>query len=585
MADAFRFGDFVREVSLRQYQISFNDLARQGSPGRVRLRGTDVYRILQPFVRVRFVEQARAVLPLALYLMLFQIFVLRQEVENAALILAGLMGVILGLMLFLEGLKIGLMPFGEVIGNRLPVKSPLWLVLVVAFVLGVGVTFAEPAIGALKTAGSIVDAEQAPVLWSLLNRWTLPLVLVVGAGVGLAAVLGTLRFLFGWSLKPFLYATLAPALGLTAWLAADPAMGTVLGLAWDCGAVTTGPVTVPLVLALGIGVASAAGKGDSGLTGFGIVTLASLYPVVGVVGLALVVGAVEDPAEVARAAALLAAPGGGETGGWWTVSPWLEMFQGVQAIVPLVVFLYAVLRLVIRERLREAGAILSGLFLAVAGMVIFNLGLTYGLSRLGAQSGELVPAAFTGLEGVFGSPLYPAAVGIGLTLAFAWVLGFGATLAEPALNALGQTVENLTQGAFPKGRLMGAVAFGVAVGIALGVAKVIFDWNLALMVLAGYSLALVLTALSDEEFVNVAWDSAGVTTGPVTVPLVLALGLGLGGAMEAVEGFGILSMASIGPIVAVLAAGLHQRWADARRRRRQREEGEVAPLEIFNKIA
>ena len=143
-----------------------------------------------------------------------------------------------------------------------------------------------------------------------------------------------------------------------------------------------------------------------------------------------------------------------------------------------------------------------------------------------------------------------------IALLFAWALGFGATLAEPALNALGITVEDLTNGAFKKKTLMNAVALGVGFGIAIGVAKIIFDLDIAILLLVFYSIALVLTYFSSEEFVNIAWDSAGVTTGPVTVPLVLSMGLGVANAADAIEGFGILSMASIGPIIAVQVTGL-----------------------------
>ncbi len=189
-------------------------------------------------------------------------------------------------------------------------------------------------------------------------------------------------------------------------------------------------------------------------------------------------------------------------------------------------------------------------------MGLFNLGLTYGLSKLGDQSGSLVPSAFAQIDGITGSPLYIPLLGFLIAIAFAWFLGFGATLAEPALNALGMTVQNLTNGAFKKSLLMYSVSFGVACGIALGTAKLIFEIQLAYLLLPGYLLLLILTFFSSEEFVNVAWDSAGVTTGPVTVPLVLAMGLGFANAVSAIEGFGILSMASLCPIMSVLTVGL-----------------------------
>ena len=240
---------------------------------KMKLGGGDVVKVLQPYLSTRFIDQAKAVVPLALYLALFQYLILQTPVIDASIIAGGLFAVMVGLMMFMEGLKLGLMPFGEVIGNTLPRKLPLAGVLFVAFLLGIGVTFAEPAIGALQVAGSLIDPVKAPYLFTLLNDRSGTTVLLVGLGVGLAAVLGTVRFLRGWSLKPLIFMSLTPTLILSVFAYNDPELTLIVGLAWDCGAVTTGPVTVPLVLALGVGVASAAGKGaDSSLSGFGIVT-------------------------------------------------------------------------------------------------------------------------------------------------------------------------------------------------------------------------------------------------------------------------------------------------------------------------
>ncbi len=238
--------------------------------------------MLKPYISTRFMEQLKAVMPLAIYMILFQILILRQFSADYWILTGGLFAVIVGLMFFMEGLKLGLMPFGAVIGSTLPRKLSLPLVLTITALLGIGVTFAEPAIGALKTAGQNVSVEQTPYLYALLNNWSEVLVLVVGISVGLAAVLGTLRFVYGWSLKPIIYMALIPILVLTVFASVDPQLKHIIGLAWDCGAVTSGPVTVPLVLSLGIGIAAAAGKGDSELSGFGIVTLASLMPIIGV---------------------------------------------------------------------------------------------------------------------------------------------------------------------------------------------------------------------------------------------------------------------------------------------------------------
>jgi hypothetical protein len=125
---------------------------------------------------------------------------------------------------------------------------------------------------------------------------------------------------------------------------------------------------------------------------------------------------------------------------------------------------------------------------------------------------------------------------------------------------------------FKKKTLITAVSVGVACGIALGLAKLIFDLPLVWLIIPGYLAAILLTILSSETFVNVAWDSAGVTTGPITVPLVLAMGIGFGNATNAVEGFGILCMASIGPIITVMISGLWARFMANRQARAAMQE-------------
>lgn len=582
------FGEFSREQYVQQDRISFNRLAptieydEDGNeiphrPTNLYLNRSDVYRLIAPYLTVRFNDQFRAVFPLAVYLVLFQVLILRQAVVDSWIISGGLIAVIIGLMIFMEGLKVGLMPFGETLGNSLPAKTSLVVVLVVVFLLGIGVTFAEPAIGSLQLAGSLVDINKAPYLFALLNDWAFVLVLVVGVGVGLAAVLGTVRFIYGWSLKPLIYLTITPTLLISVYMSMDDELSKVLGLAFDCGAVTTGPVTVPLVLSLGIGIARAAGKGSDSLSGFGIVTLASLFPVIAVMGLTLFVASQYTPemiiANSAAASESMALP-------WYESTPAYEIIGGIRAIVPLVVFLLLVMVFILKEKIDNPLNIGFGIFLCVLGMIVFSLGLKLGLAKLGGQSGGLVPAAFAAIGAVPASPLYFWELGLFIAIAFAWILGFGATLAEPALNALGLTVENLTNGSFKKTTLMYAVSLGVGCGIALGVAKIIFSIPIAYLLIPGYLVGVTLTYFSDEEFVNIAWDSAGVTTGPVTVPLVLAMGLGFGNAMGAVEGFGILSMASIGPIVAVLSTGLWIKWKTSQRHLKSEQRADIEGVPV-----
>ena len=556
-----RYSDYLNAVSFHHKTVSYNVLAPKIDPSapkvdkRLDITLQQSLALIGPYCYTRIMDQVKAVVPLAAYLILFQILILRHPIDSALMLGGGLVAVIVGLAIFMEGLNTGLMPFGTIIGDNLPKKASMTVVLIIIGMLGVGVTFAEPAIGALQAFGSSVDVNSAPYLYELLNNWTLPLVLMVGAGVGLAAILGTVRFVRGWSLKPMIYCALVPVMILTGYAWLDPNLRSVLGLAWDCGAVTTGPVTVPLVLSLGIGIANAAGKGQSSLSGFGVVTLASLFPILAVLILAIFMSLTVTPDEI-REAAQLASDAVAVVPTVWDQTPLIEIVTGVRAILPLVLFLMFVLFIVLRSKLPNRMVTFYGLTLSIVGICIFNVGLTYGLGAIGSQTGSVLPAAFMELPISQFSPIYPELVGICIVIVFAFLMGFGATLAEPALNALGLTVQNLTNGAFKKSMLMYSVATGVAVGIALGIAKLVIGFDLMTVLIPLYLLGVFLTIFSTEEFVNVAWDSAGVTTGPVTVPLVLAMGLGLGSAVSAVEGFGILSLASICPILAVLTMGL-----------------------------
>lgn len=591
----------------------------------------DTLQLLWPYVRDQFVDQLKGVWFIVAYLFLFQLLVLGLPIAFAGMIAAGTLVVIVGLMFFMEGLRLGLMPLGERIGALLPRKAHVGVILMFAFLLGIGATLAEPAIAVLKAAGSGVEPRQAPLLYLLLNDHANQLVIAVGLGVGIAVTLGVLRFLRGWSLKVLILPLVAALLAITGWAASHPQMKHLLGLAWDCGAVTTGPVTVPLVLALGIGVCRMVGGSDNRNAGFGIVTLASLFPILAVLLLGTYHLQRGDYVELAAAAQESAgaqprnvmssellgfdsvefrqylqtgelpphsrivlregkpqlidgrivhanpvivlektAPDDRTlfAGAWWdpqsnfgqrlTESIW----GALRAIVPLALFMVLTLRVILRESVSQADTVTIGLGFTLVGMLLFGLGIQLGLTPLGTQLGSNVPATFTtiapwGIPGTEGPLFKYAFYGKLLAAVFGFFLGYGATLAEPALNALGNTVESITVGAFRKKLLMHSVALGVGAGIAAGVCKIAFNLPLVWLLVPPYLLLLLLTWISSEEFVNFSWDSAGVTTGPITVPLVLAMGLGIGSNVPGViDGFGILALASVGPIISVLTVGL-----------------------------
>lgn len=601
--------------------------------------------ILWPYITDQFLAQLKSIWFIVVYLALFQVLVLGLPIVYTTMISVGILIVIVGLMFFMEGLRLGLMPLGETIGAILPRNTPLLGVLLFSFVLGMGATFAEPAIAVLRSAGAGVLVDKTPLLYSLLNDFTTELVTVVGIGVGLAVLLGVLRFYRNWSLKLFIIPSVALLLILTVLANQDPQTQAILGLAWDCGAVTTGPVTVPLVLALGIGVCRILGDGETSNAGFGIVTLASLFPILAVLLLGFfhfysqdyvgapyyegnkVVQQVDaTPQATVKISKHLDSSAmftqeefkrylegnhfdedyevdyeGGRIDlvdgkiviqdaqivlkkiphslhavmAKTTWNPTVNilkdfknaMLDSVRAIVPLCLFLLGSLFLILKlnkDKIRIEPEVYTGIVFALVGMSLFMLGLSLGLSPLGSQLGGNIPTAFADVVpwGVEGGGIVPAkfhseTIGKIVAIIFGFFLGYGATLAEPALNALGSTVEKVTVGAFKKNLLMHSVAFGVGLGIAAGVSKIAFNLPLVNLLIPPYILLLVLTWVSSEEFVNFGWDSAGVTTGPITVPLVLAMGLGVGASVPGVtDGFGILALASAGPIITVLTVGL-----------------------------
>ncbi len=677
----------------------------------VKLSANQKIRLLIPYVNKRIIAQIQSVALIIVYLISFQVIVLNIAISEAAILATGIAVVVLGLALFMEGLFLGLMPLGENIGLKLPQKTILPITLTFAFILGIGATFAEPAIGILKAAGTSVKAWDAPLLFLILNKYSNYLVYSVGVGVGIAVLFGMLRFLYSWSLKPFIYILVGILSAFSLWSLFQPNMKFLTGLAWDCGAVTTGPVTVPLVLALGIGICRNVRGGTSQSSGFGVVTLASLFPILAVLSLgAFCLDRVPQPMEEtkffakenqskilnlfndknemigyalqnAQPISQIALFGGNhekmiefisklkknpdlrksvfgkkdvELLKKWAVQKGIESqrlavfiepnaikeaiknYSGgkniktssvdvllrngqaaLQAIIPLSIFFLLVLFLVLRDKLPKPDEIILGIILAVVGMGLFNIGIELGLSKLGNSVGTNIPSSFTKIHLInerqtisnFDEEIVQTAInpngekenffyanikneyvqipfdqssydpsnkeyihtptkgplfggekgmlGFLVVLLFAFIMGYGATLAEPALNALGLKVEELTVGTFRKSLLIQAVASGVGLGMLLGVAKIIWNVPLVYLLLPPYLLLMIITKISTEEFVNIAWDSAGVTTGPITVPLVLAIGLGIGNQVNVVEGFGILSMASVGPILSVLTVGLY----------------------------
>ncbi|MCL1817526.1 MAG: DUF1538 domain-containing protein, partial [Spirochaetaceae bacterium] len=253
-------------------------------------------KMVRSYAAGKLLEQLVATAFISVYLLAFQIIVLRIAPENAAGLALGMGCVIVGLSAFIEGLLLGVMPVGEKCGLRLPQVVPFPVLLVFALFVGYMATIAEPSIGVLKILGSHVNIWEAPLLFTLLGVRTPGLVRAIGIGMGIAVFAGVLRYCYRWSLKPFLFILMPVILGVSVYAFFNPQTASIISLAWDAGNVATGPVTVPLIMALGLGISRTIGGGKQGASGFGVVTLASAFPILAVLVYGLILAPDIPPA-------------------------------------------------------------------------------------------------------------------------------------------------------------------------------------------------------------------------------------------------------------------------------------------------
>ena len=539
-------------------------MTNHSEPEKIHVTFKQAISILVPYIWRILKEQLITVVPVCLYLVLFQLVVLRQGLANIAWVVGGVSLVIFGLMFFLEGVRISLVPVGETIGDNLPRSSTLLPLLLFSFVLGILGAFGEPVIGSLQIAGANVNPKVAPLLYDILVQKPLVLSLVISFGVGLAVTLSTLRTLYNWSLKPLILPIVGTCVLATLLASRSEQLSTSIGLAWDCGAVIVGPVLCPLVLALGLGIFRATGKSDPSMAGFGIAGLISVMPIIMVIGLTFVLSLAGTP--VIEDSLVTASNAMHSRLGDVLDS----LIMAVRAIAPVYIALWLFMRYYLKVDGIPQKQYLVGMAFAMGGLFLFNTGISWGLAEIGNQVGRSLPSAFHPP----GSSLYPTEIGKIIVVLFGVLMGYGATLAEPAFNILGQQVEDVTQGAFKKRLFSQAVAIGVGVGAGLGIMSTIYHIELIHLLLPPYALLVILTLLNREKYVCIAWDGGSVTTGPVTVPLKISIGIALSHATGFAEGFGIIALASAYPVMNILLLGL---YADHKQRRMMKLKQEHSP--------
>lgn len=478
-----------------------------------------------------FKGSIRDLLPIIAVISFFQIFVLQSVPEGLVSTAIGLFIVAIGLTVFLQGLEVGIFPVGENLANEFAKKGSVFWLLLFAFLIGFGTTIAEPALIAIADKAAVISGGKVDAFW---------LRIVVALSVGFAIVLGVFRILVGHPIQYYIIAGY-----VTVVVATFFAPKEIIGLAYDSGGVTTSTVTVPLVAALGVGLASSIKGRNPVIDGFGLIAFASLTPMifVQVYGIAVymlsdatVATAIKETAETAVVATE------GVKYDFLTII--LGLLDVVKDVAPILLIIFFFQYGVIKKKIPHLQKVLYGFGLVIIGLYAFIIGLELGLFSLGesmatqlTQTGNLL-----------------------LIYVFGFLIGFSTTMAEPALIAVALKAKEVSSGKINDLLLRIFVAFGVAIGIALGSYRIVEGDPIHYYIIAGYVIVIIMTYFAPKYIIPIAYDSGGVTTSTVTVPLVAALGLGLAKNIEGrsplIDGFGLIAFASLFPMITVMGYGI-----------------------------
>lgn len=483
----------------------------------------------------------RNLLPIVVVVAIFQLAVIREVPEGLLSMAGGLLIVAVGVALFLQGLELGIFPIGKNLSNEFAKKGSLVLLMVFGFCLGFAAVIAEPALIAVATQAESISGGRIDGL---------VLRVLVALSVGGVVALGVLRTILGHSLHWYMIIGYLIVVTVTFFAPEE-----IVGLAYDSGGVTTNIVTVPLIAALGIGLAVSIRGRNALAHGFGLVALAVMVPMILVQLYGIVVYSFGSAdAVVASAVAVASSPAVAPTASvlgrlLGMLGDLLTMLRDVLPIIVVILFFqYAV----IRKPIAHLHKVTGGFVLVIVGLYAFVVGLKLGLFPIGRS----MAAQLIALDAV----LY--------VYLFAFAIGFATTMAEPALIAIGEKAEEAGKGRLVASRIRILVALGVAVGITIGVHRIITGDSIHYYIMGGYALVIALTWFAPTYIVPLAFDLGGVTTSEVTVPLVTALGIGLATSIEGrnvlIDGFGLIAFASIFPIVTVM---LYAIWVERLKRK------------------
>lgn len=486
-------------------------------------------------------EALASVLPITVIVLILCFTIAPVPTDILLAFLVGAVLLIIGMGFFTLGADTAMTPIGERVGAAITKSRKLWIVVVVGFMIGVIVTVSEPDLQVL--------ANQVPGVPNA------ALVGTVAVGVGMFLVIAMLRILFRIPLNRMLIIFYVMAFALSVFIPED-----FLAVAFDSGGVTTGPMTVPFIMALGLGVSSIRSDENAAQDSFGLVALCSVGPILAVMALALIYPAAGTyvPAELPRAE---------NSKVLW------DMFQNglptyihevAVCLAPIAIF-FAVFQVIsLRLKKKRVLKIVVGILYTYVGLVLFLTGVNVGFLPAGNYLGSQIACL----------PYNWILIPIGM------LMGWFIVQAEPAVHVLNHQVEEITSGAIPGKAMSTSLSIGVAISIGLAMVRVLAGISLFWFLIPGYLAAIIMSYYVPKMFTAIAFDSGGVASGPMTATFLLPFAQGACNAMGGnvvTDAFGVVAMVAMTPLLTIQMLGL------VYQRKLKTAEAE-APVEIDDEI-
>ena len=486
--------------------------------------------ILRENLLKKLKESLIAVLPTILLVLILCFSVAPISPSILLCFLMGAVLLILGMMFFTIGAELSMTPMGEKVGACMTRTKKLWIVIALSFLLGFIITISEPDLQVL--------AQQVPSVPNI------TLILAVACGVGVFLVIALLRMLFGIALPKLLI-----FFYLIVFVLAFFVPKNFQSVAFDSGGVTTGPMTVPFIMALGVGVAAIRNDRHAADDSFGLVALCSIGPILSV----LILGMIYHPEENAYQPPVIPELKD-STQLWALFRDGFPTYIGEIAfsLLPIIVFFVIFQVTVLKLKKRQLLKICIGLLYTYIGLVLFLTGVNVGFMPAGNYLGS-----------VLGSSEHPW-----ILIPIAMILGFFIVKAEPAVYVLNKQVEEITDGAISARAMGTSLSIGVAISLGIAMVRVLTGISVLWFLIPGYAIALGISFFVPKIYTAIAFDSGGVASGPMTAAFLLPLAQGacmaVGGNIVT-DAFGVVSMVAMTPLITIQLLGIVSKLKERRK--------------------